>query len=87
MFKEGSLQEAFLARSREKKCYFFSFGIRGQAGKAHIFSTFLDHFSLEILIQRNDGERRGEEEAIWRWKERGKGRRRWREGTRRGYPL
>lgn len=38
----------------------FSIRIRGKEGHACIFSTFLDHFSLEILIQRNAGETSGE---------------------------
>lgn len=38
----------------------FSIRIRGKEGHARIFSTFLDHFSLEILIQRNAGDTSGE---------------------------
>lgn len=63
----------------------FSIEIRGKEGKAHIFSTFLDHFSLEILNQRNAGETSGEKRR-GDGGERGKGRRRGREGTESRYP-
>lgn len=57
-FKEEVYRKISLVEGRDLSS--FSIRIGGKEDKAHIVSTFLDHFSLEILIQRNAGEMSGE---------------------------
>lgn len=83
-FKEEVYRRISLVEGRDLSS--FSIRIRGKEGKAHIVSTFLDHFSLEILIQRNAGEmsgekRRGDVEGKREEKAEGEGERRHRVDT------